>query len=184
MLTLTHICYFLQASTVEVQVSPYFIKQPVSQVYPTAKTVRFECEVGGNPTPTMTWLKNGEVLHINGRIKQRENVLVLSNTVTSDSGLYQCVGKNSIGENWTAARLLVNVSQNQPDPPHVLHCNAESSSEIRLDWESRNDTRKPVRTIKAYTVHYVPTGKTFRCFELLLLNIWVWGKIAEKRFTL
>jgi hypothetical protein len=58
-------------------------------MYPIAKTVRFECEFEGMPKPNITWYKNGELLHINGRIRQKTWTLVLSNTVKEDSGIYQ-----------------------------------------------------------------------------------------------
>lgn len=53
------------------------------------------------------------MLPITGRIKQRLRnggavvELVLSNTVTADSGVYQCVGENPAGYASASARLLV-----------------------------------------------------------------------------
>jgi hypothetical protein len=52
--------------SVEVFEAPAFIKVPTSQVYLTAKTVRFECEVKDNKTTKIVWLKNGKQLQING----------------------------------------------------------------------------------------------------------------------
>ena len=42
---------------VRLAVRPDIIRRPKSQVFPTAKTVRFECEVTGWPTPDIRWLK-------------------------------------------------------------------------------------------------------------------------------
>lgn len=92
-------------------VPPTFTKVPVSQTIPTSQTVRFDCEVESNPASSIYWVKDGEQLYINGRIKLKpENTLVVSHTVTSDSGIYQCVASNPAGVNTTAARLQVNVS--------------------------------------------------------------------------
>ena len=44
-------------TTVRVATLPEFIRVPKSQVFPTAKTVRFECEVTGTPSPDIRWLK-------------------------------------------------------------------------------------------------------------------------------
>jgi hypothetical protein len=52
--------------SVEVLEAPTFIKVPTSQVYLTAKTVRFECEVKDKKTTEVEWLKNGNKLQING----------------------------------------------------------------------------------------------------------------------
>ena len=46
-----------QSTTVHVATVPQFIRVPKSQVFPTAKTVRFECEVTGIPSPEIRWLK-------------------------------------------------------------------------------------------------------------------------------
>lgn len=58
-----------QALTVNVAVlvPPTVVKGPLSQVYPTAKTVRFECEVDGVPMPVVMWVKDGVPLKINGK---------------------------------------------------------------------------------------------------------------------
>lgn len=58
----------------------------MSKQYPSAKTVRLECESGGIPTPEVYWLKNGNPLKIEARIKQQPTELVLSHTFTHDAG--------------------------------------------------------------------------------------------------
>ncbi|XP_071453231.1 protogenin-like [Hetaerina americana] len=165
-----------QAIWVGVLAPPIFIRAPNSQVFPTAKTVRFECEVGlppgpGSslfpPLPPVVWLKDGALLDINGRVKQRPPVLVLSNTVTDDSGLYQCVARGGKHQGheievWSAARLLVNVSRFQPEPPQGLSCRPHSPTEVQLDWLAPPPLRSDEglgagSDIKAYTVHYLPT---------------------------
>ena len=52
--------------SVEVLEPPEFVKKPMSQVYLTAKTVRFECEVN-DKTAEVKWLKDGKELKINGK---------------------------------------------------------------------------------------------------------------------
>ena len=63
----------------------------------------FSCTVDGNPSPRVTWTKNGEKLNITAN--QRLTVSSLNNkhsfTITnvhrSDSGQYRCVIINSVG---------------------------------------------------------------------------------------
>ncbi|XP_033606589.1 protogenin isoform X2 [Cryptotermes secundus] len=143
-----------QMVLLEVLEAPLFIKVPTSQVYLTAKTVRFECDVKDNRTTEIVWLKDGKQLQINGRIKQRPSELVLSNTVTDDSGLYQCLAYNRVGESWVAGRLLVNMSRIQPEPPQGLTCYTLSDSAVRLECK---EPAKPQNNITAYTIHYLPT---------------------------
>ena len=148
-------------ASVRVSTRPEIVRSPKSQVFPAAKTVRFECEVTGHPTPEIRWLKDGRVLPISGRIKNRlrssglVSELVLSNTVTTDSGIYQCWAENRAGQASAAARLIVNVSDGiRPDPPSNLRAQPISSTEVLLAWDP--PTLVPVDEVKAYTIHYMP----------------------------
>lgn len=91
---------------------PIFVSIPKSQENPPSITTRFTCAALGSPTPTIQWYKNGEPLYINGRIEQvikKENLYSLSitQTILSDSGVYQCTANNSVGTVSVAARLHV-----------------------------------------------------------------------------
>lgn len=48
---------------------PSLVEWPESLTRPRAGTARFVCQAEGVPAPQMTWLKNGEKVHSNGRIK-------------------------------------------------------------------------------------------------------------------
>lgn len=88
-----------------------------------------------------------------------EMELMISNTVQSDSGVYQCVAVNEVGEIWAAGRLQVIISRNNPDAPTNLKCHALSSKKILISWEPPKYL--PTTNITAYTVHYSPVGKIF-----------------------
>ena len=79
--------------------------------------------------------------------------MVLSDTVTSDSGIYQCVGENLAGPVSASARFLVNVSADQPEPPTNLKAVAVSPTQILLTWDPPRNI--PVEDIKAYSVHHM-----------------------------
>ncbi|KAJ4450294.1 hypothetical protein ANN_01714 [Periplaneta americana] len=98
--------------------------------------------------------ENADYWNIHRRIKLRQAELVLSNTVTDDSGLYQCMARNKIGESWVAGRLLVNMSRFQPEPPQGLTCRTLSDSQVKLEWK---EPAKFVNNITAYTIHYLPS---------------------------
>ena len=74
---------------------------------PTAHTLRFMCRVQGEPLPSITWLKNGEVLKNNGRVKAKGGKLVITQCMPSDSGLYQCFAENKVGMDQDTLRLDV-----------------------------------------------------------------------------
>lgn len=88
--------------------------------------------------------------------------LLLSNTVTDDSGVYQCVATNSVGTAWAAGRLFVNASDDQPTPPLHFTCITLSPTQVQLSWDQLGDSK-----IQAYTVHYLPTGKCW----VMTLNV-------------
>lgn len=152
-----------QHITVDVLVPPYFLKKPTYQVFPNGIRVRFECQAQGYPTPRIYWLKDAKNITINERraINEKgfnEVELAISNTVQSDSGVYQCVAVNEVGEISAAGRLEIN-SSNNPDAPTSLKCHALSTKKILISWEPPKYL--PPTNITAYTVHYTPVeGET------------------------
>ncbi len=56
---------------------PSLVEWPESLTRPRAGTARFVCQAEGVPTPQITWLKNGEKVHSNGRIKMYNRYLSL-----------------------------------------------------------------------------------------------------------
>ncbi|XP_043479133.1 protogenin B-like isoform X1 [Leptopilina heterotoma] len=148
-----------QQIKVDVLVPPTFLKKPTYQGIPNGMTGRFECQAQGYPTPRIYWLKDAKNITINERrtISEKgfnEMELMISNTVQSDSGVYQCVAVNDVGEIWAAGRLQVIISRNNPDAPTNLKCRALSSKKILISWEPPKYL--PTTNITAYTVHYSP----------------------------
>uniref|UniRef100_A0A8C5UKH7 Fibroblast growth factor receptor 2 n=1 Tax=Microcebus murinus TaxID=30608 RepID=A0A8C5UKH7_MICMU len=69
---------------------------------PAANTVKFRCPAGGNPTPTMRWLKNGKEFkqehRIGGyKVRNQHWSLIMESVVPSDKGNYTCVVENGYG---------------------------------------------------------------------------------------
>lgn len=54
---------------------PSLVEWPESLTRPRAGTARFVCQAEGVPAPQITWLKNGEKVHSNGRIKMYNRYL-------------------------------------------------------------------------------------------------------------
>ena len=105
--------------------------------------------------------QDGRIVPIGGRIKNRIrnggtfSELVLSNTVTGDSGIYQCQAGNRAGMVSVSARLLVNVSEGtRPEPPSNLNAVALTPTSVMLTWDPPRNV--PVDDVKAYTVHFMP----------------------------
>ncbi|KAL6081369.1 hypothetical protein STEG23_011974, partial [Scotinomys teguina] len=69
---------------------------------PAANTVKFRCPAGGNPTPTMRWLKNGKEFkqehRIGGyKVRNQHWSLIMESVVPSDKGNYTCLVENEYG---------------------------------------------------------------------------------------
>ncbi|CAH1721858.1 unnamed protein product [Aphis gossypii] len=119
----------------EVMTPPNIIIPPETQTMPIANTIRFRCVAEGNPTPNITWYHNGQRLKLNGRIKAKsKQLLLVSNTVSSDSGFYQCFASNQYGTVWAGAMLNISSSPFEPSPPINISCRTLSSSQIQVSW--------------------------------------------------
>ena len=70
--------------------------------------VEFECEVYGQPDPTIQWLKNGDVVISSDyfQIIDGRNLKILG-LVKSDSGFYQCIAANDVGNVQASAQLII-----------------------------------------------------------------------------
>uniref|UniRef100_A0A671N051 Ig-like domain-containing protein n=1 Tax=Sinocyclocheilus anshuiensis TaxID=1608454 RepID=A0A671N051_9TELE len=61
--------YSIAPGNLAVLVPPTLVEKPESQTRPRAGTARFSCQAEGTPVPRITWFKNGQVIHSNGRTK-------------------------------------------------------------------------------------------------------------------
>lgn len=158
---------------------PSIVERPESQTRPRAGTARFVCQAEGVPPPRVSWLKNGEVVHLNGRIKMYSRYgaaggeaaaaadaslvpdhvfhrfpskLVITQIIPEDDAIYQCLAESERGSVLSLARLIVVMSEDRPSAPRNVHAETISSSAILLAWE------KPLYNadkVIAYSIHYM-----------------------------
>ncbi|XP_033744738.1 hemicentin-1-like isoform X27 [Pecten maximus] len=76
-------------------------------------SVRLTCQVEGNPSPTVTWLKDGKEVTADGNIimewdpETGSAALVFKRPTCEDSGDYQCVAKSPLGTTNSHTKLTV-----------------------------------------------------------------------------
>nr|XP_015846920.2 fibroblast growth factor receptor 3 isoform X3 [Peromyscus maniculatus bairdii]XP_015846923.2 fibroblast growth factor receptor 3 isoform X3 [Peromyscus maniculatus bairdii] len=121
---------------------------------PAANTVRFRCPAAGNPTPSISWLKNGKEFrgeHRIGGIKLRHQQwsLVMESAVPSDSGNYTCVVENKFGS--IRQTYTLDVLERSPHRPILqaglpanqtavlgsdveFHCKVYSDAQPHIQW--------------------------------------------------
>uniref|UniRef100_A0A3P8T1I2 Protogenin n=1 Tax=Amphiprion percula TaxID=161767 RepID=A0A3P8T1I2_AMPPE len=144
--------YTVAAANVTVLAPPSLSEWPESLTRPRAGTARFVCHAEGVPTPQVTWLKNGEKVHSNGRIKMYNSKLVINQIIPEDDAIYQCQAENEQGSVLSMARLIVVMSEDRPSAPRNIRADTVSSSAILLAWE------RPLYNsdkVIAYSVHYM-----------------------------
>ena len=90
-------------------VAPLITTQPRGGPVTEGDNVTLSCNASGNPVPTITWTRNGSVLissvpRISFRAESRE--LTITTIDTADSGEYQCVANNSVGNDTSDAATI------------------------------------------------------------------------------
>uniref|UniRef100_H3CVA2 Protogenin n=1 Tax=Tetraodon nigroviridis TaxID=99883 RepID=H3CVA2_TETNG len=144
--------YTVAAANITVLAPPSLVEWPESLTRPRAGTARFVCQAEGVPAPQITWLKNGEKVHSNGRIKMYDSKLVINQITPEDDAIYQCQAENQQGSVLSVARLVVVMSEDRPSAPRRVQADTVSSSAILLAWE------RPLYNsdkVIAYSVHYM-----------------------------
>ncbi|XP_006628841.2 protogenin A isoform X1 [Lepisosteus oculatus] len=139
-------------ATLTVLAPPSFVEWPESLTRPRAGTARFVCQAEGIPSPRITWLKNGDKVHSNGRIKMYNSKLVINQIIPEDDAIYQCVAENDQGSVLAMARLIVVMSEDRPSAPRNIRAETVSSSAILLAWDRPFYNSDKVI---AYSVHYM-----------------------------
>uniref|UniRef100_UPI003AAC3C22 protogenin A n=1 Tax=Centroberyx gerrardi TaxID=166262 RepID=UPI003AAC3C22 len=144
--------YTIASANITVLAPPSLVEWPESLTRPRAGTARFVCQAEGVPIPQITWLKNGEKVHSNGRIKMYNSKLVINQIIPEDDAIYQCQAENEQGSVLSMARLIVVMSEDRPSAPRNIRADTVSSSAILLAWE------RPLYNsdkVIAYSVHYM-----------------------------
>ncbi|XP_078241343.1 contactin-4 isoform X2 [Pogona vitticeps] len=71
------------------------------------ESIYWECKANGRPKPSYSWLKDGELLIPQERIRIDHGTLAITNVNLSDTGMYQCVAENRHGVIYVSAELSV-----------------------------------------------------------------------------
>lgn len=144
-----------------IQVPPEFLVRPASLYARESMDIIFECEVSGKPTPTVKWIKNGDMVIPSDyfKIVKDYNLQVLG-LVKSDEGFYQCIAKNDVGNAQAAAQLII--LEHAPVPagplpsaPRDVVASLVSTRFIKLTWRT---PAEPQGENLTYSVFYGKEG--------------------------
>ncbi|XP_074640940.1 peroxidasin homolog [Tubulanus polymorphus] len=99
------------AVELKIQVSPIIVEAPRDYTVIEAETASFTCRAHGYPYPTIKWVKGGVVLPVTSRHEvvniEDGSVLTIDYSRVPDQGIYECIARNSAGEQRATAELIV-----------------------------------------------------------------------------
>ncbi|XP_067412069.1 neogenin isoform X4 [Emydura macquarii macquarii] len=145
-----------------VQAPPEFLKQPANIYAHESMDIIFECEVTGKPTPTVKWVKNGDMVIPSDYFKiVKEHNLQVLGLVKSDEGFYQCIAENDIGNAQAGAQLIIlehapATTGPLPSAPRDVVASLVSTRFIKLTW--RTPASDPHGDNLTYIVFYTKEG--------------------------
>uniref|UniRef100_A0A452TQK1 Neogenin 1 n=1 Tax=Ursus maritimus TaxID=29073 RepID=A0A452TQK1_URSMA len=142
-----------------VQAQPEFLKQPTNIYAHESMDIVFECEVTGKPTPTVKWVKNGDMVIPSDYFKIVEHNLQVLGLVKSDEGFYQCIAENDVGNAQAGAQLIIlehATTGPLPSAPRDVVASLVSTRFIKLTW--RTPASDPHGDNLTYSVFYTKEG--------------------------
>uniref|UniRef100_A0A672N252 Immunoglobulin superfamily DCC subclass member 4 n=1 Tax=Sinocyclocheilus grahami TaxID=75366 RepID=A0A672N252_SINGR len=135
---------------------PVIFQPPEAVSLSRGNTARFVCNSSGDPPPALRWLKNGEPVQSNARVKtQNPGVLLINQLRLDDAGYYQCIAANSLGTACATAKLSVIVREGLPSPPRHVSAIPHSSTSALLNWDPPEHNSDQ---IIGFSVHYQCTA--------------------------
>ncbi|XP_036399807.1 LOW QUALITY PROTEIN: immunoglobulin superfamily DCC subclass member 4 [Megalops cyprinoides] len=144
--------FVIATAELRVLAPPVILQPPETVSLSRGNTARFVCNSSGEPPPALRWLKNGEPVLSNGRVKtQSPGVLLINQLGPDDAGYYQCIAANSLGTACATAKLSVIVREGLPSAPRRLSAQPYSSTSALLTWE-RPELNSD--QIIGFSVHY------------------------------
>ena len=92
---------------------PEITTQPQNMTSTEGENVTLSCNATGNPTPSLSWTKDGSAMHSPRISLSLDNKkLTIANVNRDDSGDYQCVANNSVAAAATSGVATLDVQCN------------------------------------------------------------------------
>ena len=87
--------------------APSIVLPPMHMVVNETDIASLQCEVKGNPTPQVTWLKQNSSIPLDKRIVQSRGGLMIQDVKSQDGGVYTCRARNILGVLTASGTLTV-----------------------------------------------------------------------------
>ncbi|KAK3563805.1 hypothetical protein QTP86_034530, partial [Hemibagrus guttatus] len=97
---------------IQQRVTPVFTNAPRDMTVESGNDVQIPCSAHGEPTPVITWNKDGVQVTESGKFHiNTDGYLEVNDVGLADGGRYECVARNSIGQSFVSMVLTVQVPQ-------------------------------------------------------------------------
>ncbi|XP_023675640.1 immunoglobulin superfamily DCC subclass member 4 isoform X4 [Paramormyrops kingsleyae] len=148
--------FVIASAELRVLSPPMILQSPEMVSLSRGNTARLVCNSSGEPAPTLRWLKDGEPVQPNGRVKTPSpGVLLINQLGVADAGYYQCISTNDLGTACATTRLSVIVREGLPSAPRLRSASPQSSTAVLLIWERPEHNSDQ---IIGFSVHYQQAG--------------------------
>lgn len=96
-------------ASLTVQEKPSFVKPMVNNEFAAGEHVVVECQAKGFPKPSIKWFKDNKPIIPTDRhfFIHGDQLVIIVDSVESDSGVYKCYLNNSIGEFYGESKITV-----------------------------------------------------------------------------
>uniref|UniRef100_A0A182F8D4 Neural cell adhesion molecule l1 n=1 Tax=Anopheles albimanus TaxID=7167 RepID=A0A182F8D4_ANOAL len=131
----------VQTFNVTVLIAPTFLTRISSLTSSVMASMAFNCSVAGNPSPTVTWYKNGREVRSNHIIHYSYPLLRINTIDPEDEGLYQCMAKNAAGHIAASAYLWIRDKQkyrHKAKRPEAIRCYPVDTTSLYLTFGMPN----------------------------------------------
>lgn len=100
-------------ASLTIEEEPSFAKAMVDKEFATGEYVVLQCLAKGIPKPTISWFKDGEAIIATERhfFIHDNQMMIIVDSVQSDSGIYECRLNNSLGNKTGISRTIVKPSE-------------------------------------------------------------------------
>ncbi|XP_068081370.1 roundabout homolog 2 [Anabrus simplex] len=97
-----------------VYVKPFFRKEPTDVTMLEGQTIQFQCKVGGDPLPNISWRREDGSMPMGQAQVLDDKSLRIENITPADEGMYICDAENIVGS--ISARVSLTVHS----PPKII----------------------------------------------------------------
>lgn len=142
---------FTRTYRLDILVPPQFVVTP--QEYSSnvlSAITRLTCTAKGNPTPTVSWYKDGLKLFPAPGVSMDPQLILYGRL--EDKGYYQCIANNSLGISVATSWVVFERQPNTPDIVTNVTATALSSSQVNVTWSPANTPEG--YPVMAYFVDY------------------------------